>query len=122
MGLAQKNQKRKRNQVLPGELASLRDFFDYNTFVRKKYLETLSKLPKNTLTKNTGASFPSTLSSDIFDSMRNKGKERKEHGKAEEKVGKEFEDKPREMEGKEQKEFGKTEEKIGKEREKKGLS
>ena len=53
---------------------------------------------------------------------RVEGKERKEHGKAEEKVGKEFDDKPREMGRKEEKEFGKTEEKIGKEREKKGLS
>ena len=51
---------------------------------------------------------------------RIEGKERKEHGKAEEKIGKEFDDKGRELAGKEQKEFGKVEEKIGKEKEKKG--
>jgi uncharacterized protein YjbJ (UPF0337 family) len=48
------------------------------------------------------------------------GKERKEHGKAEEKVGKETHDIKTEMEGKEEKEFGEAEEKIGKEKEKKG--
>jgi uncharacterized protein YjbJ (UPF0337 family) len=53
-------------------------------------------------------------------SERVEGKERKEHGKAEEKIGKEFDDTNREMAGKEQKEFGKVEEKIGKEREKQG--
>jgi uncharacterized protein YjbJ (UPF0337 family) len=53
---------------------------------------------------------------------RIEGKERKEHGKAEEKIGKEFDDKQRQMAGKEQKQFGKTEEKLGKEKEKKGLS
>jgi uncharacterized protein YjbJ (UPF0337 family) len=53
---------------------------------------------------------------------RIEGKERKEHGKAEEKIGKEFDDKGREMAGKEQKEFGKAEEKVGKELEKKGYS
>ncbi len=50
---------------------------------------------------------------------RIEGKERKEHGKAEEKVGKEFDDPNRELAGKEQKELGKAEEKIGKEKEKK---
>ena len=52
-------------------------------------------------------------------SERIEGKERKEHGKAEEKVGKEFDDTNRELAGKEQKELGKAEEKIGKEKEKK---
>jgi uncharacterized protein YjbJ (UPF0337 family) len=49
------------------------------------------------------------------------GKERKEHGKAEEKIGKEFDDKGREIAGKEHKEFGKAEEKVGKEKEKQGI-
>jgi uncharacterized protein YjbJ (UPF0337 family) len=53
---------------------------------------------------------------------RIEGKERKEHGKAEEKIGKEFDDTDRQMAGKEQKEFGKVEEKIGKEKENKGIS
>ncbi len=47
-----------------GELASLRDFFAYNTFVRKKYLRLISKLPKKTLAKDRGASYPSII--DIF--------------------------------------------------------
>ncbi len=51
-------------------------------------------------------------------SERIEGKERKEYGKAEEKIGKEFDDKAREIEGKEEKEFGKAEEKIGKKKEK----
>jgi uncharacterized protein YjbJ (UPF0337 family) len=53
---------------------------------------------------------------------RVEGKERKEHGKAEEKIGKEFDDPQRQMAGKEENKFGKTEEKLGKEKEKKGLS
>jgi uncharacterized damage-inducible protein DinB len=44
-----------------GELASLREFFAYNTFVRKKYLDMMVKLPKETLMKDRGASFPSIL-------------------------------------------------------------
>ncbi|MFI5420822.1 MAG: hypothetical protein ACHQ1H_07625 [Nitrososphaerales archaeon] len=55
-------------------------------------------------------------------SERIEGKENKEHGKAEEKIGKEFGDKERELAGKEQKESGKTEEKIGKEKEKQGFA
>ena len=51
-------------------------------------------------------------------SERIEGKERKEHGKAEEKIGKEFGDETRKMAGKEEKEYGKAEEKIGKEKEK----
>ncbi len=46
----------------------------------------------------------------------------KEHGKAEEKIGKEFDDKERELAGKEQKEFGKVEEKMGKQKEKEGFA
>ena len=53
---------------------------------------------------------------------RIEGKERKEHGKAEEKIGKEFDDKGREIAGKEQKEFGKVEEKMGKQKEKEGFA
>ena len=54
--------------------------------------------------------------------QRVQGKERREHGKVEEKIGKEFDDKPRQIAGKEQKEFGKVEEKIGKEKEKQEIS
>jgi uncharacterized damage-inducible protein DinB len=54
----------KSNAELSGELKSLRDFFSYNAYVRQKYLELLSTLPEDTLTKYRGASFPSIL--DIF--------------------------------------------------------
>jgi uncharacterized protein YjbJ (UPF0337 family) len=53
---------------------------------------------------------------------RIEGKERKEHGKAEENIGKEFNDPERQMEGKEEKQIGKAEEKLGKERENKDLT
>ncbi len=43
------------------ELAALRDFFAYNTFVRKQYLSSINKLPKKALTKDRGASYPSIL-------------------------------------------------------------
>jgi uncharacterized damage-inducible protein DinB len=46
------------------ELDALKDWFDYNTYVRKIYLKYLSTLPEETLTKDRGASFPSIL--DIF--------------------------------------------------------
>jgi len=46
------------------------------------------------------------------------GKERKEYGKAEEKIGKEFGDKGRELAGEAEKEYGKAEEKVGKKVEK----
>lgn len=49
---------------LEGELKALRDFFAYNTFVRKKYLRFIGKLPKKIITKDRGASYPSIL--DIF--------------------------------------------------------
>ena len=49
---------------LAGELKALRDVFAYNTFVRKKYLSFIAKLPEKTLAKDRGASFPSIL--DIF--------------------------------------------------------
>jgi uncharacterized damage-inducible protein DinB len=46
------------------ELEALKDWFDYNTFVRKRYLDFLGGLPENVITKDRGASFPSIL--DIF--------------------------------------------------------
>ena len=46
------------------------------------------------------------------------GKERKEYGKATEKIGKDLHDEDLKTSGKIEKEFGKAEEKIGKEREK----
>lgn len=44
-----------------GELAALRDFFAYNTFVRRKYLDLIVRLPKESATKDRGASYPSLL-------------------------------------------------------------
>ncbi|MGA2664208.1 MAG: DinB family protein [Nitrososphaerales archaeon] len=46
---------------LVGELASLREFFAYNVFVRRKYLDFMGGLPEETLTKDRGASYPSIL-------------------------------------------------------------
>ncbi|MDH2900512.1 MAG: DinB family protein [archaeon] len=43
------------------ELEAVRDWFEYNTFVRKRYLDYISKLPENVITKDRGASFPSIL-------------------------------------------------------------
>jgi len=44
--------------------------------------------------------------------QRIEGKERNEHGWAEEKIGKEFDDKEREPSGRTEKEIGKAEEKL----------
>jgi uncharacterized protein YjbJ (UPF0337 family) len=49
------------------------------------------------------------------------GKMRKEFGKAEEKIGKDFEDPNMKIQGKADKEFGQAEEKVGKERKKEGV-
>jgi uncharacterized damage-inducible protein DinB len=54
----------KNTQELAGELRALREVIEYNTFVRKKYLAFLGKLPKDTLTRDRGASHSSIL--DIF--------------------------------------------------------
>ncbi|HVB11858.1 MAG TPA: CsbD family protein, partial [Nitrososphaerales archaeon] len=45
---------------------------------------------------------------------RIEGKERKEHGKVEEKLGKDYHDKGLEIEGKSEQEYGNAEEKVGK--------
>ncbi len=47
-----------------GELESLKEWYRYNSYVRKKYLELIEKLPRKVVTKDTGASHPSIL--DIF--------------------------------------------------------
>ncbi|MBX8635028.1 MAG: DinB family protein [Thermoplasmata archaeon] len=46
------------------EVEWIRKWYDYNAFVRQRYLETLSKLPPEELTRDRGASFPTLL--DIF--------------------------------------------------------
>jgi uncharacterized damage-inducible protein DinB len=56
--------KQRNAQEFAGELRAIREVFEYNMFVRKKYLAFLGKLPKNTLTRDRGASHPSIL--DIF--------------------------------------------------------
>lgn len=43
------------------ELAQLRAWYEYNSYVRKKYLETLEKLPTEELLRDRGASHPSLL-------------------------------------------------------------
>ena len=46
------------------EISQIRQWYAYNSEVRKKYLKTLSDLPLRALHKDRGASFPSLL--DIF--------------------------------------------------------
>lgn len=46
------------------ELNLIREWYDYNSHVRKRYFQIISKLPEAELTKDRGASFPSIL--DIF--------------------------------------------------------
>lgn len=43
------------------ELRHIRDWYHYNSDVRKKYLAVLSRLPRRALLKDRGASFPSLL-------------------------------------------------------------
>jgi uncharacterized damage-inducible protein DinB len=46
------------------ELASIKEWYQFNSYVRKKYLDSLEKLPQEELMRDRGASFPSVL--DIF--------------------------------------------------------
>jgi len=46
------------------ELQALREWYEYDIFVRKRYLRFLRKLPRRVTTEDKGASFPSIL--DIF--------------------------------------------------------
>ena len=46
------------------EIRHIRDWYRYNSQVRKKYLRALARLPRRALLKDRGASFPSLL--DIF--------------------------------------------------------
>ncbi len=54
------------------DLESIREWFAYNDYVRKKYLKLLETLPSEQLTKDRGASFPSLLdiSAHIFFAYR----------------------------------------------------
>jgi uncharacterized damage-inducible protein DinB len=54
------------------DLMSIREWYSYNDYVRKKYLKVLETLPAEHLTKDTGASFPSLLdiSAHIFFAYR----------------------------------------------------
>ena len=48
-----------------GELETIRDFYEYNFYVRKKYLRAIfEKIPEEERYKDRGASFPSIV--DIF--------------------------------------------------------
>lgn len=60
------NKKQRVIKIMPAkrkrsELEALKDWFDYSTFVRKRYLDFISKQPENVITKERGASFPSIL-------------------------------------------------------------
>ena len=56
--------KRKGGSAESGELESLREWYRYNSYVRKKYLKLIESLPREVITKDRGASHPSIL--DIF--------------------------------------------------------
>jgi uncharacterized damage-inducible protein DinB len=43
------------------ELDSLKEFYRYNSYVRKKYLQALERLPKEELVRERGASYPSII-------------------------------------------------------------
>jgi uncharacterized damage-inducible protein DinB len=43
------------------ELAALKEWYRYNSYVRKKYLDGLDKLPEAEVTRDRGASFPSMI-------------------------------------------------------------
>jgi len=52
---------RKTAAELNGELSALRDFFAYNTFVRRRYLAMITGLPEKVRTKDRGASYPTLV-------------------------------------------------------------
>jgi uncharacterized damage-inducible protein DinB len=47
------------------ELETIKEWYAYNAHVRRGYLETFAKMPKEELVRDRGASFPSVL--DIFE-------------------------------------------------------
>ncbi len=58
-------QEERKSQASPSELELLKEWYTYNSFVRKKYLqEIFQKLPDEERYKDKGASFPSVV--DIF--------------------------------------------------------
>ena len=50
-----------REETGKSELEAIRDWYAYNTFVRRRYLRFLQRLPKGVITKGKEASFPSIL-------------------------------------------------------------
>ena len=51
--------------IMTGELETIRDWYDYNTRVRRGYLASFAKLSKEELLRDRGASYPTLL--DIFE-------------------------------------------------------
>jgi len=43
------------------ELTTLKEWYRYNSYVRKKYLDAIEKLPEEEATRDRGASFPSMI-------------------------------------------------------------
>jgi uncharacterized damage-inducible protein DinB len=43
------------------ELFAVKEWYRYNSYVRKKYISAIEKLPENEITRDRGASFPSVL-------------------------------------------------------------
>ncbi len=56
--------KTKPRSTSKDELDLIREWYEFNSYVRKRYFQVISKLPEGELTKDRGASFPSIL--DIF--------------------------------------------------------
>ncbi|MCL5068598.1 MAG: DinB family protein [Thaumarchaeota archaeon] len=54
-----------RKCIMSGELETIRDWYAYNSNVRRRYLDSFAKLPKEELSRDRGASYPSIL--DIFE-------------------------------------------------------
>lgn len=53
-----------KTTVRNSELQTMKEWYAYDIFVRKRYLRFLKKLPRRVITKDKGASYPSVL--DIF--------------------------------------------------------
>jgi uncharacterized damage-inducible protein DinB len=43
------------------ELSAIKEWYRYNSYVRKKYLDAMQKLPQNEISRDRGASFPTLL-------------------------------------------------------------
>jgi uncharacterized damage-inducible protein DinB len=49
------------SEVAQGELSQIKEWYRYNSYVRKKYFDAIEKLSPEEITKDRGASYPSLL-------------------------------------------------------------